>query len=456
MATHTHTHTHLQFSFPDEVAEPMGATTHVDMSNCSEKGFTYQIVINTIVYLADGTIVRALVAAYGRECMKSYAWRKETVEKLARMCQKFLQDKERVPLGFEDITPATFRIPKRQTKKHPDIYLARVNLNKSVKASFEVAVYERVLAHPQAKKYLSFDRLIELGLAVGWLASNELFGKITLAMLEDSNSCFYQGGCFVLEFLDILFEEGGCAGGEEMRHIPHFNKDIAKELVYKSLLHLRTEVIRLIQLKDFPTNSKGTANFKRVRQEFEQAMAYLKKNVYGHGELTGQHSLQFFLHADVIPHPALAQHAILNPNCNSYTKLEEIDCDLSNLSSEQRGNFLRDVTSKLCELMKTEKTLAQVEHCICEMPKKTTRQVEPHLNGQSFIAPKLLGLVSGRFGAYKRTNGRIAIWGNLPEWLCKFYCIGTMRQQGLTKRAANFQITEGKEYLVSTILIFSS
>ena len=68
----------------------------------------------------------------------------------------------------------------------------------------------------------------------------------------------------------------------------------------------------------------------------------------------------------------------------------------------------------------------------------------------------LLGLVSGRFRIYKRTNGRIAIWGNLPEWLCKFYCIGTMRLHGLTKRAANFQIKEGNEYLVSRILSFVS
>ena len=63
----------------------------------------------------------------------------------------------------------------------------------------------------------------------------------------------------------------------------------------------------------------------------------------------------------------------------------------------------------------------------------------------------LLGLISGRLHAYKRKNGRIAIWSKLPEWLRKFYCIGTARRLNLTSRSADFHIVEGNDYIVSQI-----
>lgn len=64
----------------------------------------------------------------------------------------------------------------------------------------------------------------------------------------------------------------------------------------------------------------------------------------------------------------------------------------------------------------------------------------------------LLGLVSGRMRTYKRKNGRFAIWGNLPKWLRKFYCIGMARRWKLTSRTSDYNIPEEHEYLVSPIL----
>jgi hypothetical protein len=61
----------------------------------------------------------------------------------------------------------------------------------------------------------------------------------------------------------------------------------------------------------------------------------------------------------------------------------------------------------------------------------------------------LLGLVAGRLRPYKRDNGRIAIWGKLPERRWKFYCIGTVRKFKLTSRVAEIQLAEGCNYMVS-------
>jgi hypothetical protein len=61
----------------------------------------------------------------------------------------------------------------------------------------------------------------------------------------------------------------------------------------------------------------------------------------------------------------------------------------------------------------------------------------------------LRGLISGRLRSHTRKNGRIAIWGKLPEGLWKFYCIGTVRKYNLSSRAAEFRITEGYTYIVS-------
>jgi hypothetical protein len=61
----------------------------------------------------------------------------------------------------------------------------------------------------------------------------------------------------------------------------------------------------------------------------------------------------------------------------------------------------------------------------------------------------LLGLVSGRLRTYTRENGRLAIWGKVPEWLRKFYCIGTARRYNLLNRVADYRIAEGYEYFVS-------
>lgn len=66
----------------------------------------------------------------------------------------------------------------------------------------------------------------------------------------------------------------------------------------------------------------------------------------------------------------------------------------------------------------------------------------------------LLGLVSGRLRTYKRKNGRIAIWAKLPGWLRKFYCIGMLRKLNLRRRVADFQIVEGREYMVSPIVFY--
>jgi hypothetical protein len=61
----------------------------------------------------------------------------------------------------------------------------------------------------------------------------------------------------------------------------------------------------------------------------------------------------------------------------------------------------------------------------------------------------LLALVSGRLRIFTRENGRMAIWGKLPELLRKFYCIGTARQHDLPSRVADFRTAEGVEYIVS-------
>ena len=61
----------------------------------------------------------------------------------------------------------------------------------------------------------------------------------------------------------------------------------------------------------------------------------------------------------------------------------------------------------------------------------------------------LLALVSGLLRTFTRPNGRMAIWGKLPERLRKFYCIGMARKLNRTNRVEDYDIAESHDYIVS-------
>jgi hypothetical protein len=60
----------------------------------------------------------------------------------------------------------------------------------------------------------------------------------------------------------------------------------------------------------------------------------------------------------------------------------------------------------------------------------------------------LLGLVSGRLRACSRENGHLAIWGKLPDWLRKLYCIDMVHNHKRTSRVGDFLFAENYQYLV--------
>ena len=62
----------------------------------------------------------------------------------------------------------------------------------------------------------------------------------------------------------------------------------------------------------------------------------------------------------------------------------------------------------------------------------------------------LVGLIRGEFKVYTRPNGHVAIWGQLPKVLRKFYCIGSIRKWKLNGRTRDIDVYNKSNYLVRT------
>jgi len=71
-----------------------------------------------------------------------------------------------------------------------------------------------------------------------------------------------------------------------------------------------------------------------------------------------------------------------------------------------------------------------------------TVRITMKLNVVSTKFRLLVGLIRGEFKTYNRPNGHVAIWGQLPGVLRKFYCIGMIRRWKLDNRTKDIVVNK--------------
>jgi hypothetical protein len=144
-------------------------------------------------------------------------------------------------------------------------------------------------------------------------------------------------------------------------------------------------------------------------------------------------------------------------DCKTY---EEIEKKVDKVAREAMEKAVKETDFKLDSTMlqcRDDKTMPEYvkglvgDHGDLSKVKEwetTTASVAMELVMILVEKQALLALVSGRLRTFTRENGRMAIWGEVPD-LRKFYCIGMARRYDLPSRVANIQIADGYKYYVS-------
>ena len=83
---------------------------------------------------------------------------------------------------------------------------------------------------------------------------------------------------------------------------------------------------------------------------------------------------------------------------------------------------------------------------------KETAETTMRMNLIATESRLLIGLITSEFQSFRRKNGRIAIWAQLPPSLAKFYCIGSIRKYNKKSRAAIIQVQESIDYMVCILI----
>ena len=127
------------------------------------------------------------------------------------------------------------------------------------------------------------------------------------------------------------------------------------------------------------------------------------------------------------------------------------------ICDESKTEF--DITWTMDECRKDQEWKKHGESMIQDWKKNKSKIIEQEIKNARITSKLivvsiefgiLVGLIRGEFKVYTRPNGHVAIWGQLPKVLRKFYCIGMIRKWNLNGRTRDIVVDKKSNYLVRT------